>query len=86
MEIGIFEARNRFSELIEAAERGEEVVVTRRGRPVVRLSSVDDAQLRADRAQEVLKRLDEHRERIHKRLGRAFTHEEIISARDEGRR
>lgn len=86
MEIGIFEARNRFSELIEAAERGEEVVVTRRGRPVVRLSSVDDAQLRADRAQEVLKRLDEHRERIHKRLGRAFTREEIISARDEGRR
>ncbi len=86
MEIGIFEARNRFSELIEAAERGEEVVVTRRGRPVVRLSSVDDAERRAAQAADVLARAHEFRERVAKRLGRSFTHEELISARDEGRR
>jgi prevent-host-death family protein len=39
MEVGVFEARNRFSELVEAAERGEEVVVLRRGKPAVRIVS-----------------------------------------------
>ncbi|MCU0832012.1 MAG: type II toxin-antitoxin system prevent-host-death family antitoxin [Rhizobiaceae bacterium] len=38
---GTLEAKNRFSELIERAERGEEVVVTRHGKPVVRISAVN---------------------------------------------
>ena len=37
MEVGVFEGRNRFSELVEAAERGEEVVVLKRGKPVAKL-------------------------------------------------
>jgi prevent-host-death family protein len=32
------EANHRFSELLSAAERGEEVVITRHGRPVALLS------------------------------------------------
>lgn len=36
-EIGIFEAKNRLSELIERAARGEEIVITRRGAQVARL-------------------------------------------------
>ena len=34
---GIFEARNRLSELVERAARGEEIVITRRGQQVARL-------------------------------------------------
>lgn len=35
--IGIYDARARLSELVERVEAGEEVVLTRRGRPVARL-------------------------------------------------
>ena len=35
--IGIHEARARLSELIERVQSGEEVVLTRRGKPVARL-------------------------------------------------
>ncbi len=37
MEIGSFEAKNKLSELLELAMKGEEVVITRRGQPVARL-------------------------------------------------
>ncbi len=37
MEINAREARQRFSELLTIAERGETVIVTRRGKPSVRL-------------------------------------------------
>jgi len=36
-EIGSFDAKNRLSELLAKAERGEETVITRRGRPVAKL-------------------------------------------------
>ena len=36
-QIGIFEAKNRVSELVERAARGEEIVITRRGEQVARL-------------------------------------------------
>ncbi len=35
--IGIYDARARLSELVERVEAGEEVVLTRHGRPVVRM-------------------------------------------------
>ena len=35
--VGIFEAKNRLSELVERAARGEEIVITRRGQQVARL-------------------------------------------------
>ena len=35
--VGIFEAKNRLSELVERAARGEEIVITRRGQSVARL-------------------------------------------------
>lgn len=37
MELGVFEARNRFSERVEAAERGEETVVLKHGKAVAKL-------------------------------------------------
>lgn len=36
----VADARNNFSELLARAERGEEVVITRHGSPVARLSSI----------------------------------------------
>ena len=36
-EIGAFEAKNRFSQLLDQVERGGEVTITRRGRPVAKL-------------------------------------------------
>ena len=35
--VGLFEAKNRLSELVERAARGEEIVITRRGVSVARL-------------------------------------------------
>ena len=35
--VGISEARNRFSDLVDRAARGEEIVITRRGEHVARL-------------------------------------------------
>ncbi len=36
-EIGAFEAKNRLGALLDRVEHGEEIVITRRGRPVARL-------------------------------------------------
>ena len=37
MQLNVFEAKNRLSELIKAAQAGEEVVIANRGEPVARL-------------------------------------------------
>ena len=36
-EVGAFEAKNRLGALLDQVERGEEIVITRRGRVVARL-------------------------------------------------
>lgn len=41
-EVGLFEAKNKFSELVGRAERGEEVVITRRGKAVAKLVPADE--------------------------------------------
>jgi len=38
MDIGTAEAKNRFTELIRIVEGGEQVVITRHGRPVAQLA------------------------------------------------
>lgn len=37
LQIGAFEAKNRLSELLQRVENGEEVTITRHGKPVARL-------------------------------------------------
>ena len=37
MQVNILEAKNRLSQLIKSAQRGEEVVIANRGEPVARL-------------------------------------------------
>ncbi len=35
--VGAFEAKTKFSELLDRVERGEEIIITRRGKPVARI-------------------------------------------------
>lgn len=39
--VGLFEAKTHFSELVSRAEAGEEIVITRHNKPVVRLVAVE---------------------------------------------
>jgi prevent-host-death family protein len=41
MQVNILEAKNRLSQLIKSAQAGEEVVIANRGKPVVRLQTLD---------------------------------------------
>jgi len=57
--IGAYEAKTKFSELVARAEKGESFLVTRNGRPVARITPVDDvdregAQRAADRLRALL--------------------------------
>ncbi len=80
-EVGTFEAKNKLSELLDRAERGERVVITRRGKPVAELVPVAQADMRRQQAQEAMRRI---RERA-KKLGGSFNWEEWKKYRDEGR-
>jgi len=40
MNVGIYEAKSKLSQLVEKAEAGEEIVLTRRGRPVAKIVTV----------------------------------------------
>ncbi|MGD9508049.1 MAG: type II toxin-antitoxin system Phd/YefM family antitoxin [Geminicoccaceae bacterium] len=79
IEVGTYEAKARLSELIDKAEAGEIVVITRHGKPVVRL--VADKEARRAKVREIFDWM--FSERI-KRPG--ATVEEILEMRDEGRR
>lgn len=80
--VGAFEAKTHFSALLERAERGEEITITRRGKAVAKIVPVkkqaDPAQVR-----KVLARLRAEG----KKLGvKKFDWNEWKSYRDEGRR
>lgn len=43
------EAKARFAELLQTAERGESVTITRHGKPVARIVPIDDGEEEAQR-------------------------------------
>jgi prevent-host-death family protein len=78
-EVGAFEAKTHLSELLAAVEAGERVRITRRGRAVADLIPVaSDAEDR----HAAIARLA----RLRGRLQDALSAEEILDARDAGRR
>lgn len=89
--VGAFEAKTKFSELLDKVEQGEEVVVTRHGKAVVRMvpEPVQDAdaarKAREAKAAEIRAEFERVREML-RREGVSFTVEDIISAKNEGRR
>jgi prevent-host-death family protein len=79
VDVGTYEAKARLSELIDKAEAGEIVVITRHGRPVARL--VAEPEVRRARVRATVERM------LEDRRGRpAPAIEEILAMRDEGRR
>ena len=79
--VGAFEAKSRLGQLLDAVERGEEVVITRHGREVARLVPVRTGD-HPDQAMAALRRLRERAERLN--LG-AFRWQEWKAYRDEDR-
>ena len=84
MQVNIFEAKNRLSLLIKAAQAGEEVVIANRGEPVARLvPAKGSATARADAGspQSILDWLKNHPLPAHARRSA----EEIDAAIEEER-
>ncbi|WP_411288352.1 type II toxin-antitoxin system Phd/YefM family antitoxin [Phenylobacterium sp.] len=81
MRVGVLEAKNRLSELLEAAGRGEEVIITKRGEPVATLNPIR-RRLTPEAAEALMTRVRERREK----LGFTTTWDELKKDRDEGRR
>jgi prevent-host-death family protein len=86
-EIGAFEAKNTLGSLLDRVEHGEEIVITRHGRPVARL--VPNVGYPDQNRLQVA--FDQLRERA-RQLARenpgqpAFEWEEMKKLRDEGRK
>ena len=76
--VGSFEAKTHLSELLASVERGEEIIITRRGTPVARLLPIAEASERTA----ALEKLEAIRSKLRGRV----TSADILDARDSGRR
>jgi prevent-host-death family protein len=76
--IGAFEAKTHFASLLERAAKGEEIVITRHGTPVAKLTpmSADNS----ERRREAIRRLKEFSK------GQTLGDVTVRKLRDEGRR
>jgi prevent-host-death family protein len=81
-EIGVFEAKNKLSNLLDQVEQGSEIIITRRGQPVAKLVSVHEIPNRGE-AKMAAERI---RARAQKQKGGKFSWEEWKFYRDEGRK
>jgi prevent-host-death family protein len=81
-EVGTFEAKSQLSALLELVEQGEDVLITRHGRPVARLVPPEGVHRKADAAA-AASRLRARAQAA--KLG-PFDWEEWKAYRDEGRR
>jgi len=81
-EIGAFEAKNTLGALLDRVQHGEEIIITRRGKPVAKLVRADPADDRttARRAAAALRTLAQEIG------GPALSWAELRGFRDEGRR
>lgn len=84
LQIGAFEAKNTFGSLLDRVEAGEEILITRHGKPAARLTPVIKVS-EADRARAraALERMTQRTKEM--KLG-PFDWEEWKAYRDEGRR
>jgi len=77
--VGVSEAKTHLAQLLDAVERGEEVTITRHGRPVAKLVAAQPARDPAD-VMDAMKRLRELSR------GKHITRDEIVEWIHEGRR
>ncbi len=73
------EAKTRFLSLLDEVERGETIIITRHGKQIARIQP--EREFDAERAKQAFEQIRE----LRKRIG-SMTVEEILAARDEGRR
>jgi prevent-host-death family protein len=81
--VGAYDAKTRLSELLDRVEKGEQIVITRRGRPVARL--VPEGRIDKIEALAALERITARRKALAAR-GIHITQAEIRALREEGRR
>ncbi|NWG54061.1 MAG: type II toxin-antitoxin system prevent-host-death family antitoxin [Hydrogenophilaceae bacterium] len=81
-DFSVAEAKARLSELIERAEKGEGVVITRHGKPVVELRPLAAAPRRITQAE--LDRLAEQRKAIVRKSGGPNAVDLIRGVREDG--
>jgi len=80
-EVGAFEAKNKLSELLDLAEQGEEIIITRHGKEAARLVPPKGT-VNRDEARAAMQRI---RDRAKEAGHGAFDWEEWKAYRDEGR-
>jgi prevent-host-death family protein len=78
IDVAVFEAKNRLSELIHRVEAGEEIAITRRGKVVARLVG-PSTEAASQRAEEAVTSLRACREGVS--LGRLSSRELLQSGR-----
>jgi len=80
-EIGAFEAKNKLGSLLDRVEQGEEIVITRHGKPVARLVSSAGA-IDREKAREAAERI---RKRAKRLSAPPVAWATLKAERDEGR-
>ena len=79
--IGAYEAKTKFSELLERAEKGERITITRHGKPVAELAPAKARDV--ERAREAAKKI----RALRKEIGHVdVTWEQIKRWQNEGRK
>jgi prevent-host-death family protein len=81
MQVGAFEAKNTLGALLDRVEQGEEVVITRHGKPVARLSPCTTA---VDR-EGANAALDRIRHRARTQISTSIPWETLKADKDAGR-
>ena len=84
-EVSLAIAKDKFSEYAAAAANGEEIVITRHGRPYAKLVAIDEVAQRRREREAVIASLDAHRARMAER-GDGLTHDEVMVLVDAQRR
>lgn len=84
-EVSLAVAKDKFSEYAAAAAAGEEIVITRHGRPYARLVAIDEVAQRQRQRAAVLASLDAYRARM-AACGEGLIHEEVMALVDAQRR
>jgi prevent-host-death family protein len=75
-EVGTLEAKNRLSNLLDQVLQGEEVVITRHGKPVAKLVPMQATDARTLEVRETIQRLKDLRDSI-KPKGKPIPWEEL---------
>jgi prevent-host-death family protein len=81
IEVGAFEAKNKLSWLLDLVEQGEEIVITRHGKPVAKLVTANTG-IDRSQAQAALQRM---RDRAAQAGLKAFDWENLKADRDASR-